>query len=111
MCEALRLAARARGRTAPNPLVGALVVRGGELVWLNADADLLQQCVINIIRNAIDASAAGREVTVSWSEEGMFGCVAVEDRGVGMSPQVRASEPSLVEWILMGLASDNPSSP
>ena len=32
MCEALRLAARARGRTAPNPLVGALVVRGGERV-------------------------------------------------------------------------------
>jgi diaminohydroxyphosphoribosylaminopyrimidine deaminase/5-amino-6-(5-phosphoribosylamino)uracil reductase len=30
--EALRLAARARGRTAPNPLVGALVVRGGERV-------------------------------------------------------------------------------
>jgi diaminohydroxyphosphoribosylaminopyrimidine deaminase/5-amino-6-(5-phosphoribosylamino)uracil reductase len=32
MREALRRAARARGRTAPNPLVGALVVRGGERV-------------------------------------------------------------------------------
>jgi diaminohydroxyphosphoribosylaminopyrimidine deaminase/5-amino-6-(5-phosphoribosylamino)uracil reductase len=32
MREALSLAARARGRTAPNPLVGALVVRGGERV-------------------------------------------------------------------------------
>jgi diaminohydroxyphosphoribosylaminopyrimidine deaminase/5-amino-6-(5-phosphoribosylamino)uracil reductase len=32
MREALRLAARARGRTAPNPLVGALVVRSGERI-------------------------------------------------------------------------------
>jgi diaminohydroxyphosphoribosylaminopyrimidine deaminase/5-amino-6-(5-phosphoribosylamino)uracil reductase len=32
MREALRLAARARGRTAPNPLVGALVVRGQERI-------------------------------------------------------------------------------
>ncbi len=32
MREALRLAARARGRTAPNPLVGALVVRGGRVL-------------------------------------------------------------------------------
>lgn len=29
---ALRLAARARGRTSPNPMVGALVVRGGRIV-------------------------------------------------------------------------------
>ena len=32
MREALRLAARARGRTHPNPMVGALVVRGGRIV-------------------------------------------------------------------------------
>ena len=32
MGEALRLAARARGRTAPNPLVGSVVVRGGRRV-------------------------------------------------------------------------------
>ena len=32
MREAVRLAARARGRTAPNPLVGAIVVRGGRRV-------------------------------------------------------------------------------
>lgn len=32
MCRALGLAARARGRTSPNPLVGAVVVKGGEVV-------------------------------------------------------------------------------
>ena len=32
MRRALRLAARAAGRTSPNPMVGALVVRGGEIV-------------------------------------------------------------------------------
>ena len=32
MREALRLAARARGRTAPNPLVGCVIVRGSERV-------------------------------------------------------------------------------
>ena len=32
MCRALALAARARGRTSPNPLVGAVVVTGGEIV-------------------------------------------------------------------------------
>ena len=32
MAEALRLAARARGRTSPNPLVGSVIVKGGEVV-------------------------------------------------------------------------------
>jgi diaminohydroxyphosphoribosylaminopyrimidine deaminase/5-amino-6-(5-phosphoribosylamino)uracil reductase len=32
MRRALRLAARATGRTSPNPMVGAVVVRGGEIV-------------------------------------------------------------------------------
>jgi diaminohydroxyphosphoribosylaminopyrimidine deaminase/5-amino-6-(5-phosphoribosylamino)uracil reductase len=32
MQQALRLAARGRGRTAPNPMVGAVVVRGGRVV-------------------------------------------------------------------------------
>ncbi len=32
MCRALALATRARGRTSPNPLVGAVVVKGGEIV-------------------------------------------------------------------------------
>jgi diaminohydroxyphosphoribosylaminopyrimidine deaminase / 5-amino-6-(5-phosphoribosylamino)uracil reductase len=32
MRKALRLAARARGRTAPNPLVGSIVVRGGRRI-------------------------------------------------------------------------------
>lgn len=32
MREALRLAARARGRTAPNPMVGSVVVKGGERI-------------------------------------------------------------------------------
>jgi diaminohydroxyphosphoribosylaminopyrimidine deaminase/5-amino-6-(5-phosphoribosylamino)uracil reductase len=32
MRQALRLAARARGRTSPNPLVGAILVRGGRLL-------------------------------------------------------------------------------
>jgi diaminohydroxyphosphoribosylaminopyrimidine deaminase/5-amino-6-(5-phosphoribosylamino)uracil reductase len=32
MREALRLAARARGRTAPNPMVGAVVARGGKRI-------------------------------------------------------------------------------
>ena len=32
MARALELAARARGRTSPNPMVGAVLVRGGEIV-------------------------------------------------------------------------------
>lgn len=32
MSEALRLAAKARGRTSPNPLVGAVLVKGGEVL-------------------------------------------------------------------------------
>ena len=32
MCEALRIAAYARGRTAPNPLVGAVIVRDGTII-------------------------------------------------------------------------------
>ena len=32
MREAIRLAERARGRTAPNPMVGSVVVRGGRVI-------------------------------------------------------------------------------
>lgn len=74
----------------------------GELeVW--ADPDRAAQVLINLARNAVEASPAGGQVTFSWSEESAGALAAgrggvafrVHDEGPGLSPTdlARAFEP------------------
>jgi len=59
------------------------------------DARLLEHAVVNLLLNACDASAAGREVTVRARRDGTDVEIAVEDEGTGISPADigRAREP------------------
>ena len=85
----------------PNPrkfsvaaLVGRIVelekrlpvaVRPSEDVALVADSDQLEQLLINIIRNAVDASLeTGGDVTVGWHTAGGWFEITVEDEGKGL---------------------------
>ena len=57
----------------------------GPDVVISADADQLEQLLINLIRNAADASLeAGGCVTVGWSRQGAQLDVWVVDEGLGL---------------------------
>jgi len=55
----------------------------------------LTQVLINLVRNAAQASPDGAEVTVSLREDAAGIALAVEDRGAGMAPEIvaRLGEP------------------
>jgi signal transduction histidine kinase len=60
-------------------------------VWTRAHAPLLTQAVENLVDNAFKYSEPGSPVTVrTWREPGAA-CLAVEDRGCGLSPEEAAS--------------------
>ena len=61
----------------------------------NLDASQLEMAVLNLVRNAADASRQGEEVVVSTRRRGSEVEVAVADTGSGMNAEVakRATEP------------------
>jgi two-component system nitrogen regulation sensor histidine kinase NtrY len=62
---------------------GDVVVEGGPELKVDADADQLEQVVINLVKNAIEA---GGPVTVSWRTSDGMAEVAVADEGPGLAP-------------------------
>jgi nitrogen fixation/metabolism regulation signal transduction histidine kinase len=75
----VRTAASLERRTAVN-------IEPGPEVTLHADPDQLQQLLINLIRNAVDASLenAGK-VKVGWSKNGSWLHLFVQDEGPGIA--------------------------
>jgi len=63
-----------------------VVVCPGSTVTLLADRDQLDQLLINIVRNAVDAASdTGGGVRVSWTSDDTAVVVSVEDEGQGLS--------------------------
>jgi len=54
---------------------------------VNADPDQLWQATLNLIRNGIEATPQGGEVTVSTRSEGGEACIRVADTGSGMTDE------------------------
>lgn len=60
-------------------------VRGGEEVRILADADQLEQLLINLIRNGVDAALeTGGAVWIDWARRGDTLELVVEDEGPGV---------------------------
>jgi two-component system nitrogen regulation sensor histidine kinase NtrY len=58
----------------------------GPVVTVNADGDQLEQLLINLLRNAVDAALeTGGDVHVRWARNGSFVDITVEDEGPGLS--------------------------
>ncbi|MEP7270255.1 MAG: ATP-binding protein [Acidobacteriota bacterium] len=63
-----------------------VVLRPGPEAVINADRDQLDQLLINLLRNAVDATLeTGGQVEVSWKLSAGFLEVLVEDEGPGLS--------------------------
>jgi signal transduction histidine kinase len=61
-------------------------VSGGPPVVIRADGDQLDQLLINVVRNAVDASLeSGGEVRVAWTTGDGRVEVRVEDEGPGLA--------------------------
>lgn len=62
------------------------IIENGPDVRINADADQLEQVLINLIRNAVDASLeTGGKVVVDWSRNSAGVQFRVRDEGHGLS--------------------------
>jgi two-component system, NtrC family, nitrogen regulation sensor histidine kinase NtrY len=59
----------------------------GPAVTLNADPDQLEQMLINLLANAVDASLANgsQPVRASWAPAGANVQIVIEDRGLGIA--------------------------
>jgi signal transduction histidine kinase len=64
-------------------------------VCLNGDADLLHTLCLNLVDNAIKASAEGGAVTLKAERSALLLTIAVEDHGIGIPPDevARVKEP------------------
>jgi signal transduction histidine kinase len=63
-----------------------VIVRQGPPVEIQGDRDQLEQLLINLLRNAVDASLeTGGSVTVSWNRLGALLEVLIDDEGPGLS--------------------------
>jgi PAS domain S-box-containing protein len=56
-------------------------------VWVHADADRIQQIVINLVDNGIKFTPRGGQVTVSVSATEQHGHLTVEDTGIGLQTE------------------------
>jgi two-component system NtrC family sensor kinase len=56
-------------------------------IFVSTDVGQLQQVVLNIIDNAIDAAGKGGIVNISTAKEGMHGVIRVRDNGPGIPPE------------------------
>ena len=64
----------------------AVRIDGGPDVVIRADPDQLEQLVINLLRNATDASiGTGGGVSVGWRRDGRSLSVWIDDEGAGLS--------------------------
>jgi two-component system, NtrC family, nitrogen regulation sensor histidine kinase NtrY len=61
-------------------------IEAGPELTLHADADQLEQALINIVQNAVDASdETGGGVTVTWERRNGYADVVVRDEGPGVA--------------------------
>lgn len=83
----LDLAAMARrlvGRLGPG---GVIALRGDTSCEVIANGDLLEQALVHLIQNAIEASEPGAPIALEIASTGLRGTITVVDSGRGMTPQ------------------------
>jgi PAS domain S-box-containing protein len=60
-----------------------------DIPLVKADQELIKQCLINLVKNAVEAMPSGGTLTVRTGLAPSHVSLEVEDTGVGISPEVR----------------------
>ncbi len=58
-------------------------------LWVNGDADLLKQAILNIVNNALEAMQEGGKLSVGMHRNGADCEITIRDDGPGIAPEVR----------------------
>ncbi|PLT34128.1 sensor histidine kinase [Bacillus sp. V5-8f] len=62
-------------------------VSGEESLYISGEAEKLHQCLINVIKNGIEAMPEGGQLSVSLKKAGSNACLSITDSGTGMSEE------------------------
>lgn len=62
---------------------------GADVPTLRADPDQIQQIIVNLVLNAIDACERGGRVTIRAHANGTAAVLEIEDTGHGIAPDIR----------------------
>ena len=74
-----------------NPLLNRHIDVSTEPVWVDADAERLEQVLTNIVNNAVKYTPPGGRIGVGLRAEGGDAVLTVEDTGFGISPSLLPS--------------------
>lgn len=64
-------------------------IEGSGPLPIDGDRDLLNQAILNVLMNALEAMAEGGTLSLTTSRAGGFCALAVSDTGAGIAPEVR----------------------
>jgi len=61
-----------------------LVIEGDEIVTFRGDSHWTQEALINILKNGVEHTRAGGELTITFSENALFTEIVIADNGEGI---------------------------
>ncbi|HVX67484.1 MAG TPA: ATP-binding protein [Bryobacteraceae bacterium] len=65
------------------------VATGNQEIILHGDRDLLQQAILNVVMNGVEAMKNGGALRIHVWREGDECCLNVSDEGIGVPPEIR----------------------
>lgn len=72
-----------------NQGVEAIITLDDSVALVRANPDLIKQCLINLIKNALEAMPSGGKLFVTTAMHRKFVLLSVEDTGVGIPAEIR----------------------
>ncbi len=60
-----------------------------EEIFVHGDPDLLQQAILNVVANGVEAMKNGGLLRIQLAREGDECCVSISDEGAGIPPEIR----------------------
>jgi len=58
-------------------------------IYVHGDPDLLQQAILNVVANGVEAMKNGGLLRIQLAREGDECCVSISDEGAGIPPEIR----------------------
>jgi signal transduction histidine kinase len=59
-----------------------------ESAWVDADADRMEQVIVNLLGNALKYTPPGGSITIRLQNDSSFIVMAIEDDGIGIPPEL-----------------------